>query len=118
MKEAILTRKYSPDKTIGQLKFVSDIHIITIDTLERPWLDNKHEVSCIPEGIYKCFWSHMTSHNVDHYELENVKDRTAIFIHRGLKVTDSLGCILSSPNGINLLESSMKKEHFVLTIKS
>ena len=114
LKTAKLIRRYSPDKTSGVLVFGN----FDIKTIEKPNLDNRPMVSCIPEGTYLCKWSHMASHNVDHYELQNVKDRTAIFIHIAGSVHDVLGCIGSDRVSIGCLETYMAKEDFMLTIIS
>lgn len=62
-------------------------------TLENPWLDNRRNVSCIPEGEYECKpYSSAKYHNV--WELQNVQDRSKILIHAGNFEEDTRGCIL------------------------
>jgi len=117
VKSAKLIRKYTPLQTNGILIF-GDNPAITIKTIEKPNLDNRPMVSCIPEGEYLVKWSHMASHNVDHYQLQNVKDRTAIFIHIATTVDDVLGCIGSDRISIGCLESWGAKEDFTLAITS
>jgi len=114
VKNAVLIRKYSPKQTDGQLLFGN----FKIKVFERPWLDNRSMVSCIPEGVYTVKWGHMASHNVDHYLLQDVKDRSAIFIHIASNVDQIHGCIASSRLGIESLEAWGAKEDFTLTIKS
>jgi hypothetical protein len=62
-------------------------------TLERPWLDNQRNISCIPSGIYK-----VVPHNGAKYKgvwrLENVPNRAGILIHAGNTMKDTDGCIL------------------------
>lgn len=62
-------------------------------TLERPWLDNKRSISCIPEGYYIC-------HRVaspkfgDTFEVTEVKERSHILFHKGNISEDTHGCII------------------------
>ena len=114
IKTAKLIRKYTPLQTNGVLIFGN----FDIKTIEKPNLDNRPMVSCIPEGEYLCKWSHMTEHNVDHYQLQGVKDRSAIFIHIAGSVNDVLGCIGSDRVSIGCLETYMNKEDFMLVITS
>lgn len=102
-------------------------------TLERPWMNNQHGVSCIPAGTYPVEWSHMDKANRDHYQVMNVPDRDAIFIHAGNFVTDVHGCILlgsdyrhinsddeqdiiESGKTLDAFESFMNKEPFTLIV--
>jgi hypothetical protein len=68
-------------------------------TLERPWLNNDPDVSCIPPGVYQCIWNlspHLTilaGHNVFTYELQNVPNRSGIRIHPANKVSQLEGCV-------------------------
>lgn len=70
----------------------------TCDTLELPWKDNQHNISCIPAGTYVCSVSHMGTMNIDAYLLAGVPNRGGIFIHPGNyafgKQVDTEGCIL------------------------
>jgi hypothetical protein len=91
MQRITITRKYLPDRTEGVLLLPDGQWLVT---LERPWLGNAHKISCIPEGLYVADRARMASHNVVHYLLQHVPERTEIFIHRGVHVDDSLGCIL------------------------
>jgi hypothetical protein len=65
----------------------------TFYTLERPWLENVSDISCIPVGTYKCTLDNNKKLG-DVYRVENVADRSGILIHVGNYVTDSHGCIL------------------------
>ena len=87
-----------------------------IKTIERPDLGNRRMVSCIPEGEYLVKMGHMASHNVDRYLLQNVKDRSAIFIHIASNVDQLHGCIGADRLSIQLLEKWGDKEDFTLTI--
>lgn len=62
-------------------------------TLERPWLDNQPNVSCIPAGKYEC--QRVDSpHFGNTFQVMNVPGRSHILFHKGNVATDSEGCIL------------------------
>lgn len=63
-------------------------------TLERPYLDNKPNVSCIPAGIYVCQRIQSPKFK-ETFEIMNVPGRTHILFHAGNKVEESLGCVLT-----------------------
>jgi hypothetical protein len=67
--------------------------IFTCKTLELPWKDNKHKISCIPVGTYDVI-KFDSPHNGNVFLLQNVPDRGDIEIHAGNYHTDILGCIL------------------------
>lgn len=64
---------------------------------ERPWLNNKVNVSCIPEGKYKCT-RHVTANYPEArraYLINDVPGRSGILFHSGnIPTVDSSGCIL------------------------
>ena len=62
-------------------------------TLEPPWKDNEHEVSCIPPGHYRVE-SRYSAKFGDHLAVHGVPDRTAILVHVGNFRSDTSGCIL------------------------
>ncbi len=62
-------------------------------TLERPWEDNKVNVSCIPPGKYKCKRDQSQRWG-DTFEVCNVPGRTLIKFHEGCTAEKSKGCIL------------------------
>ena len=49
-KSFVLKRRYFPDGTFSTLHRADGTQICV--TVERPWLDNAPNVSCIPEGVY------------------------------------------------------------------
>lgn len=68
-------------------------------TLELPWLNNTHEISCIPEGVYECQKrsGRVTLDGASRpivYEVQDVPNRTGILIHPGNTAKDTHGCIL------------------------
>lgn len=95
---ATLTRNSDTDAgTFGLLEMEDGT---VYRTGELPWRDNRHQVSCIPLGTYRCAIYHSPSHG-DVYEVQNVPDRSNIEIHPanwfGDKAlgfrADMLGCI-------------------------
>jgi len=62
-------------------------------TVERPWLNNQKEISCIPVGEYIC--KRVKSPKFGNtFEVTNVFNRTAILFHKGNIMDDSHGCII------------------------
>lgn len=90
---AILTRLSDNGvETRGNLLINYGDKKFSCNTLELPWKDNQHDISCIPAGTYQC--SLQPFHNTKMYELSPTAPRTGIFIHSGNYDTDVLGCIL------------------------
>ena len=92
-------------------------------TTERPWLENQRAISCIPEGKYPVrFREDPTPLTMKyrnkydffsfHLEIQNVKNRSGIYIHIGNKPSDVRGCVavgLSAGDiGSNYVISSRK----------
>jgi hypothetical protein len=77
--------------TLGKLS-IDGQHLC--HTLERPWLDNKPRVSCIPVGTYHGAIQPSPHFQRDLPELLDVPGRSEILIHVGNTVDDSAGCIL------------------------
>lgn len=81
-------------------------------TVERPWAQNQHSISCIPEGTYQCIRGVRPKHG-ECFEITNVPGRTAILIHAGNTTNDVEGCIaLGNKYGVvdsrwAVMESSM-----------
>ena len=68
-------------------------------TLELPWRDNQHQISCIPEGDYvvKKVINRITHGGMAlpiSFELSDVPNRAGILIHPGNTISDTRGCIL------------------------
>lgn len=86
-----LTRfAYTPFGVFGEI-YVDGQQLFTV---ERPWLDNRRSVSCIPAGIYSCRPRRYAKGGYDAVEVCSVPDRTHILFHRGNRAHDSAGCIL------------------------
>lgn len=63
-------------------------------TLERPWLNNQKNISCIPKGIYDVLWTFSPRLLRYTYEVTHVTSRSGIRIHKGNFFFDVDGCIL------------------------
>jgi hypothetical protein len=62
-------------------------------SIELPWLDNKSQVSCIPEGKYE-LKKRYSQHHGWHLQLMKVKNRDLILIHAANDAMKELkGCI-------------------------
>jgi len=89
--EITLTRlTYQNDSTLGILAHDNNLLCFT---LENPWQKNRTNISCIPEGSYKCEPHEGTKHK-ETWILTNVPDRSGIIIHAGNTESDTRGCIL------------------------
>jgi len=89
MNELVLERfAYHPEGTLGVIKFADE----TFYTVERPWLDNAPNVSCVPEGTYEVNWRESPRFGYT-WELQDVPDRTYILIHVANFPKDIQGCI-------------------------
>lgn len=100
-------------------------------TLEDPDNNNAMGISCIPKGIYEVEpWNSDKYPNT--YHVKDVPGRTAILMHSGNTVNDTMGCILlgtfystfnglpsiaGSKDALNTFRSKMGREKFTLTIK-
>lgn len=84
----ILEREYLEDKTIGKFYFPDGEYVYS---LERPWKDNKPNISCIPEGEYVV--DRDTTGRHQWYSVRNVEGRTFIEIHIANRVSELQGCI-------------------------
>ncbi len=62
-------------------------------TLERPWLDNVPNFSCIPPGTYKAI-RHLSPKFGETFLLQDVLGRSEILFHKGNIDDHTQGCIL------------------------
>lgn len=89
MMDVILERFcYHPEGTLGVVT-VADQKFYTI---ERPWLDNSPNVSCIPVGNYLTKWRESPRFGFT-WCLQDVPDRTYILMHVANYSSDVQGCI-------------------------
>jgi len=92
MNITLIRHSMQPDVTLGTL-IDSDTGHYFCCTLEKPWKDNKRQISCIPAGQYKCVpYSSVKFTNV--WEVTNVTNRSKVLIHSGNTTDDIEGCIL------------------------
>jgi len=86
MKHLTTVRSYLPIATIGYV----DLPSKRLQSLERPWLNNKVSVSCIPEGTYLVKRDRTGKHQ--YYAIQNVPNRTFIEQHAANYVSQLEGC--------------------------
>ena len=89
------------------------------ETLERPFMDNKRNVSCIPKGVYDVrfrYRNESASRDYVHLIVKEVPNRSFILFHYGNKVSDSQGCIMTGMgrNQENETISNSRKAHHKL----
>jgi len=93
-KLVLIRDEHLKDRTLGRLiVFRERIKYGNFFTLELPWLDNKRNISCIPQGVYKVRKRYSQRFG-DHFEVLGVPDRTLILFHVGNFPDDTDGCIL------------------------
>ncbi len=91
MRQVNLIRFSSTDKGVcGVLSFNG----FKCNTLERPWLNNKPMVSCIPVGIYKCVYTYSKKFPQGSFQLLDVPNRGGIRVHSGNYISHIQGCIM------------------------
>ena len=93
-----IVRDHTDDRpTTGHL-YAGDLEL---HTLELPWRGNEQNISCIPNGNYKCVYEE--SYRLGHPtpRLLNVPDRTGILIHSGNIEANTEGCILLGLTQVN-----------------
>lgn len=79
---------YHPEGTLGVIKLGSQVFY----TIERPWLKNAVNVSCVPVGSYDLRWRESPRFGWT-WELQEVPDRSYILIHVANFPSDIEGCI-------------------------
>lgn len=80
----------SPRGTFGVLRH-GDVPFVL--TLERPWIDNQQNVSCIPHGRYRCRKIRSPRFG-NTYEICDVPNRSHVLFHAGNTIEDTQGCVL------------------------
>ena len=88
----LVRTKYAADHVSGVLYVGGKI----FHTIERAWLDNQQNISCIPLGEYQCAQLPRSGSGKyrDVYHVQNVPGRGGILIHNGNLASDSKGCII------------------------
>lgn len=75
--------------TVGNLYYDNELICCT---MERPWLKNKVNVSCIPAGKYKIAPVSSPKFGMT-YQVKDVVGRTHILFHKANKPSELQGCI-------------------------
>ena len=101
--------------------------------IERPWLNNQTDISCIPAGEYRCtFLEHSSSGKYKNiYHIQNVPDRIGVLLHNGNLAIQSKACpligkrrgilagqpaVLNSLTALYEFVELMEREDFILRI--
>lgn len=79
---------YTPFGTFGVLTYKGK----SLVTVEKPWLGNIPNESCIPEGMYTCK-RYSSARFPDTFEVTEVEGRSHILFHVGNSAKDVKGCI-------------------------
>ena len=127
MKIVTLNRYQLPGVTFGRLQ----VDAFEAVTLEREWLDNAVNVSCILIGDFICEWRESPKFGWCYHVLD-VPGRSHILFHAGNLVKHTLGCIcpgarvgriggepavLDSRNTLHMFTNYMNEEPFLLKIR-
>lgn len=83
-------------RTLGSIS-TEDGTIYAPATLELPWENNEHNVSCIPAGSYSCEYTNHPKHGWV-FQVMDVPDRDEILLHVGNFPRNTEGCILLGQN--------------------
>jgi hypothetical protein len=130
---SIVTLKRFRDDGVQSLGDLT-IGSFSCKTLERPWKDNKSNISCIPKGTYQVKWTFSPRLFKSTYEVQNVPGRSGIRWHKGNYFFNVDGCILlgteygdlnhdkwadilNSEITIKKFEDFMERKEFTLVIK-
>jgi hypothetical protein len=125
-----LLRRYHMDCTLGTVYLPSGQ---IIKAIERPWLNNRQNISCYPEGVYICKWLERSSSGKYRrvWHVQNVNGRSGILWHAGNLVRHSKGCtlmglkhgrlagmsaVLSSVAGLNRMRRELAGKDFILVV--
>ena len=126
----VLAREYRTDCTLGTVVLPSGR---LLRSLENPWLDNRPNISCYPEGAYLCRWLERSGSGKYKrvWHVTDVPGRSGILWHAGNTVDDTLGCtlpglthgtlygkpaVLSSGAGLNAMREELESLDFQLIV--
>lgn len=102
-------------------------------TCEDLWQDNRANISCIPDGQYRCDphgWEPKNLYRFKRvWQVIGVRSRSVILFHAGNDNTDTQGCILvgrgisnagitDSQLAIDYLRRTIGEKSFTLVVKS
>lgn len=127
---ATLLRQYRPYGTFGILTLPSGLELATV---ERPWINNRQNVSCIPASEYKVDWMDRSASGKYKriWHVQDVPDRSGILFHTANLVMELQGCIamgirhgrlggqdavLSSGAALNKMRAELAGKDFMLVI--
>ncbi|MBQ0768736.1 MAG: hypothetical protein KBT58_05555 [Bizionia sp.] len=113
--ELLLQRQYFKEGTNSAL-FVNG-HFICF-MIELPWLNNKRQISCIPEGVYE-LKSRFSDRFRDHLQVLDVSQRNLILIHPANNASKELeGCLapVSQLSGVGVGWSSRLAMQKILSL--
>lgn len=102
----VLSRTYQENETLGGLYILDgQKYIWDCRCIELPWLNNQHNISCIPAGTYPVVkFVSPTKGNV--FLLKDVPGRDKVEIHIGNyaaeRKIDTIGCILPGTRFVDL----------------
>lgn len=85
----LLRFAHLPTCTLGYLKLGTWLGV----TIELPWRDNQHNISCIPLGTYPLSVLNDPERGLVFY-VHDVPERDGVLIHPGAHPSDTKGCIL------------------------
>lgn len=96
-------------QTLGKGKVIDDNGrlVFSFETLELPWLNNQHDISCIPLGEYKCTKIAAT-HNIPYEHISIITSRQGICIHSANYYTQLRGCIAVGKERIDINNDGVK----------
>ena len=129
---ATLHREYKNDCALGTFILPSGE---PLKTIERPWLDNRNNVSCYPEGTYLVKWLERSASGKYRrvWHVLNVPGRLGILLHQGNLASHSQGCtiigsqhgvlgglpaVLGSKSGLNKMRRELGEKDFILVVTS
>lgn len=96
MKTIRINRIWGNDKqSLGSLVVVNEFQqpLFAALSLERGWLDNEPNISCIPIGSYPIVLEYSSSFNEDLWEIKEVPNRSETKFHRANYWRQLNGCI-------------------------
>lgn len=126
----ILLRTYKSDCTLGDVILPSGK---VIKSIERPWLDNRANISCYPEGSYRVNWLARSGSGKYKrvWHVQDVPGRSGILWHSANLVRQLRGCtapgmkhgtlggvpaVLSSRAGLNVMRRELEEKDFLLVV--
>ena len=81
----------TPSSTPGTLSLDG---VFQCYTLELPWRENVHDISCIPAGQYKIILADSPRFGQVVPHIQDVPGRANILVHWGNYTKDTAGCVL------------------------